>query len=118
MKTFFYLISSMLFSFVWTGQIADPIPERIEPSNLTFKLKEFVQITPSSDEIPVARINILREAPDDSGLLFVIDLREQLWMLMDGQPGLYLDVSAEFDGFIDEPGLGSGFGCFAFQSGI
>lgn len=107
---FFLLISNFLLA-----QIDDPIPAEISYSGLVVKLQEVVTIPPSSSEKPFARINLLRECPDESGRLFVNDLRGQFWVIENGTPSLFANLATEFSNFIDAPGKGTGFGAFAFH---
>ncbi len=99
-----------------TGPLTDPIPERVEVGNLVLGLEEFALI-PASDLSggPKARINYLDHAGDNSGRLFVNDLRGRLYVIDDSEVSVYLDLAAQFPDFFGENGLGSGFGFFAFH---
>ena len=110
-----FILGAFLVPILLTAQISDPISGSIPSSSLSYKLKEFVEIRQSDNSIPLTRINMLREAPDNSGRLFVNDLRGQFWVISNGVPSLYINLSDEFDEFMNSPGLGTGFGCFAFH---
>ncbi|WP_299433882.1 PQQ-dependent sugar dehydrogenase [uncultured Maribacter sp.] len=76
---------------------------------------EFVAQVPASGKNPsLARINKL-ECTRNSGRLFINDLRGMLYEIKDSQPKLYMRISEYHDNFIHEPGLGTGFGSFAFH---
>ena len=98
------------------NELADPIPDPIEFSNLVVNLEPVVQIPPSSDNgtRPLARINKLSFRPDTKDL-FIVDLRGKLYKLEQGKPVVYMDMNKLKPKFIHEPGLGTGFGSFAFH---
>lgn len=93
----------------------DPIPERITKSGLSATLLEVATMPASSGGTPKARINYLGHANDNSGRLFVNDLRNALYVIDNGNVSTYLNLKAQFPNFADSPGLGSGFGFFAFH---
>ncbi len=100
------------------GQLSNPIPTPIPFSDLRIHLSEFAQI-PAGIRGHVdnrARINMIREIPDESGRLAVIDLNGYLYFLdEEGNHSLYLDFRNYFTKFIDSPGKGTGSGAFAFH---
>ncbi|MEL6942147.1 MAG: hypothetical protein AAFO82_05720, partial [Bacteroidota bacterium] len=112
---FIFSVSLLLFHTIAFPQITNPIPEPIKHSGLIIKFEEFVEIPASSAFKPFARINLLREAPDDSGRLFVNDLRGQFWVIKNGTPSLFANLSTDYSTFIDAPGKGTGSGAFAFH---
>lgn len=79
------------------------------------EIVDVVQLPATQAGQPRARLNVLREAPDGSGRLFVNDLRGPLHVVDGGVPSLYLDLAAEFPAFRDAPGLATGFVSFAFH---
>ncbi|KAB1071361.1 T9SS type A sorting domain-containing protein [Tamlana haliotis] len=93
----------------------NPIVERIHTDGLGLILEEFVTIPASNGGNPNTRINFLDHANDGSGRLFVNDLNDKLHVIINGNVSTYLDVSAQFPYFAEEPRLGSGFGFFAFH---
>lgn len=95
-------------------EIKDPIPAKIEMSDLVIDLQEFVTIPSSSNEGQKTRICKLDYRPDTKEI-FVLDLRGQLYRLTAKGPELYLDMHKEMPKFIDQPGLATGFGSFAFH---
>lgn len=95
-------------------EIKDPIPGKIEMSNLVIDLQEVTTIPPSSNEGQKTRICKLDYRPDTKDV-FVVDLRGRLYQLTDKGPVVYLDIAKEKPNFINKPGLATGFGSFAFH---
>ena len=104
--------------------ITDPITAEIETSSLGLVLEEYAQLPASQPNGTVTdarigsrynRINYVGEVPDGSGRMYVPDLNGPLYLLRDGEPGLYLDVKAAFPQFLSRRGLGSGFGFVTFH---
>lgn len=98
------------------GAISNPIPDTIPLSNLVVTLKQVVQMPASSDsgKKPLARITKLDFQPGSKDL-FVVDLRGKLYRLQNGKPEVYMDMKKLKPNFINEPGLATGFGSFAFH---
>jgi hypothetical protein len=104
--------------------ILDPIPEKPVSSGLALTLDELVTM-PKSDTNPpttdrrlqrYARINYIGEVPDGSGRMYVPDLNGKMYLLKSGVPKEYLDVGAVAGAdFINNRGLGTGFGFVAFS---
>lgn len=97
-----------------TTFIQDPIPEKIEKSRMFLQLNEVIQLPSSSKESPRTRISKIDTHPGSDNL-YIMDLRGKLYVLRDGKPEVYLDLEAQKINFIDEPGLATGFGSFAFH---
>lgn len=94
--------------------IKDPIPDTIAPSGLVVKLKLIGQVPASHEGSPKARINKM-ECEIRSGRIFINDLRGTLYELKNGEFHAFLSLNAYMDKFIHQPGLGTGFGSFAFH---
>ena len=94
--------------------LKNPIPERIQMSDLVINLELLTQIPRSSDELQATRITKLDFQPNTDDL-FVVDLRGRLYHLRDNKPEVYLDMAIERPKFINKPGLATGFGSFAFH---
>lgn len=94
--------------------LADPIPERIALSDLVVGLEEVAQIPPSGDLPLITRIAKMDFRPDTKAL-FILDLRGKLYRLDNNQPKVYMDMAELRPGFINTPGMGTGFGSFAFH---
>ncbi len=109
------LVAELLLLSPLDAQIVDPVPAVITKSGLSVTLEEVVRIPASAESPPLARINQLRQAADGTDRLFVNDLRGRLYIVDGGSITTYLDLGAETPGFVDRPGLGGGFGSFAFH---
>ena len=94
--------------------IINPFPDPIPFSNITINLKPLMQIPASAKTAPLARITKLAVQPG-TGDLCILDLRGKLYKVINNQPVVYMDMAKLRDHFIDDPGLGSGFGSFAFH---
>ena len=96
--------------------LIDPVPEKIAQSPITLVLEEVLTVPPSADHPPLARINkLLAIETSQDERLFVHDLRGTLYEIENDRPQVYLNLADEQSHFIDRPGLGSGFGSFAFH---
>lgn len=98
------------------GVINDPVPLKITLSNISVNLELLATFPTTSTRptAPVTRITKLDYEPG-SGHLFVCDLRGTLYTLKDGYPVEVLNIRKNRTFFIDEPGLGTGLGSFAFH---
>jgi len=97
-------------------ELSDPIPDSIKLSNLVVGV-DFVTQFPASlkpGEVPRARITKLGYEPN-SGKSFVLDLQGKLYRLENNNPVVYMDMAKLRPKFINEPGLATGFGSFAFH---
>ena len=94
--------------------IANPFPKPIPFSDITINLKPLMQIPASAKTAPLARITKLVAQPG-TGDLCILDLRGKLYKVINNQPVVYMDISKLRPRFIEQPGLGSGFGSFAFH---
>ena len=113
MASFFLLI--MIPFMAAQGQVVDPVPEPITKSGLSVEIENVIQMPATSNSDPLARINMLKPAWDNSGRLFIHDLRGTLYVLEGDSAVTFLDLKSQRPNFIDSPGLGSGFGMFAFH---
>ena len=98
------------------GELLDPIPDTIALSNLVVGMKQVAQIPASSDSgrLPLTRITKLDYQPK-TGVLFINDLRGKLYKLEHGNPTEFLNIPKLKPKFINEPGLATGLGSFAFH---
>ncbi len=94
--------------------ISDPIPEKIKFSGLTVNLKLVTQIPASGKTRPYTRITKMAVMPG-TARMFIVDLRGKLYEMRNGKPEVYLDLAKLKPDFIDQPGLATGFGSFAFH---
>ncbi len=97
-----------------TNDIKNPIPDTIESSDLVVDLNLVTQMPRSSDEPPATRITKLDYQPN-TGDLFILDLRGKLYRLQNGEQKVYMDMASLKPKFINQPGLATGFGSFAFH---
>lgn len=96
--------------------LVNPIKDAIELSDLVVDLKLLTKFPATSDsgKSPLTRITKLGFEPN-SKRHFVIDLRGKLYVLQNNKPSLYMDIAKLRKNFINESGLGTGFGSFAFH---
>ncbi len=96
--------------------LSNPIPKPIKLSGLIADLQLVTQIPASSDsgKSPLARITKMGIQPATNDL-FVLDLRGKLYRLRNNKPVVYMDMARLKNKFINEPGLATGFGSFAFH---
>jgi mono/diheme cytochrome c family protein len=97
--------------------IKNPIPEKISPSNIQIVLELFSQIPASSDKQPLTRISKM-DWIIAAKAWFVLDQRGILYKLVNQKTAEWLDISKWKPRFINQPGLATGFGSFAFHPGF
>ena len=106
-------------SFVDTsGMVAleNPIPDTIGHSGLVVDLELITRFPASSDsgKLPLTRITKMDPHPN-TGEAYVLDLRGKLYRLEKNKPVVYMDMAKFRPKFINQPGLATGFGSFAFH---
>ena len=94
--------------------IKNPVPEKIEASDIQIDLKLFNQLPPSSDKQPLTRISKM-DWVSSMNSCFILDQRGQLYKLENQKPVVWLDISKWKPDSINQPGLATGFGSFAFH---
>jgi cytochrome c2 len=94
--------------------IKNPIPEKIQASDIQVDLKFFNQIPASSDKQPLTRISKM-DWVGPAKAWFILDQRGILYKLENQKPLTWLDISKWKPNFINQPGLATGFGSFAFH---
>ncbi len=94
--------------------IKNPIPEKIPASDILVDLELFAQIPPSSDKEPLTRISKMDWVKPIKSW-FVLDQRGKLYKLINKKAETWLDISKWKPAFINQPGLATGFGSFAFH---
>lgn len=97
--------------------LTDPIPQKIQKSDIVVNLQQVAQIPFSSEKQPRTRIAKIDVRPGADNL-FVLDLRGKLYMLNNNTPEVYFDIRQLRKNFIDQPGLATGLGSFAFHPGF
>jgi len=94
------------------GSLSGPILDE----GLQVEIEDVIELPISSGgSPPLARVNVLREAPDGSGRLFVCDLNGPLYVVDQGTVHTYMDFSTLFPDFKVSPGLASGLVSFALH---
>ncbi len=102
-------------TFDESNTLSNPIKDTIATSSLVVQLKEIKQIPPSdTNRQLLTRITKLDYDPGTKDL-FVLDLRGKLYKMQRGKPQLYMDIAKPRPHFINQPGLATGFGSFAFD---
>jgi len=94
---------------------AGPLSGTVHDEGLAVVVEDVIQLPSSSGSPPYARLNVLVEAPDGSGRLFVNDLRGPLYAIDGPSVHTYMDFSLLFLNLKTSPGLASGFVSFAFH---
>jgi len=99
------------------GGLINPIKESISASEYHLVLEDFVTIPASSEIAPDTRINTMRtlKTSNNKQRIFISDIRGKLYEITDQNPKVFLDLKSKQPNFIDSPGLGTGFGSFAFH---
>jgi len=97
-----------------SNYVKNPIPDTIKSSDLVVSLDAITQIPASSVDSPLTRITKLDYQPN-TGDLYVLDIRGKLYKLQNGQPKVFMDMAILKPKFINQPGLATGFGSFAFH---
>jgi glucose/arabinose dehydrogenase/mono/diheme cytochrome c family protein len=94
--------------------IKDPVPEKIAASNIQVDLEWFGQLPASSDKQPLTRISKM-DWVGPAKSVFILDQRGILYKQVNQKPVVWLDISKWKPNFINQPGLATGFGSFAFH---
>jgi glucose/arabinose dehydrogenase len=97
-----------------SGEIKDPLPDTIAHADIVVGIKLMQQIPPSAQERPLTRI-IKMEVVPGTPTFFVGDLRGKLYKLSPKGPVLFMDIAKLRRNFVQEPGIATGFGSFAFH---
>ena len=97
-------------------ELLNPLADTIGPSNIIANINLFTQIPASIDsgKKPYTRITKMDYQPGN-GSLFVVDLRGKLYRMENNIPKVYMDMTKLKPAFMENPGLGTGFGSFAFH---
>ena len=94
--------------------IKNPVPDKIPASNIQIELAQIAQIPATSNKQPLTRISKMDWVSALQSWL-VLDQRGKLYKLAGGQAISWLDISKWKPKFINEPGLATGLGSFAFH---
>ncbi|GGM88012.1 hypothetical protein GCM10010967_20770 [Dyadobacter beijingensis] len=94
-----------------TARLGTPVVK----TGLRIELEDFVTIPPSSDKMPRTRIANMRPHPSHDGTLYVSDQRGIIYVINGKEITPFLDLRGQVENFVNEPGLGTGLGSFAFH---
>jgi glucose/arabinose dehydrogenase/mono/diheme cytochrome c family protein len=96
--------------------VKDPMPTKIAKGGLTLKLEEWATAPTTSTKNPLTRINqtFVLKGPNGNRL-FMLDLRGKLYEVKNKQFNVVMDMAKEKPKFIDDPGLATGWGSYAFH---
>ncbi|MEP7268070.1 MAG: PQQ-dependent sugar dehydrogenase [Saprospiraceae bacterium] len=98
------------------GGLIDPIKEKIQESDLVVEIKKIMTLPYTAEKSPLARINKMAFIKTKSGSRnFILDLRGTLYEMVKDTVQIYFDLKSLVPKFIDNPGLATGFGSFAFH---
>lgn len=96
------------------GGLINPIPAKMEESDLVLILEEYPKAPRSSEHPPFTRIN--KMYPISNERTFMHDLRGGFYELKEDKSlSTYMDLSKILADFVDNPGKGTGFGSWAFH---
>ena len=95
--------------------LTDPIPAKPLKSGLRLQLTEVLTAPATAPKAPRARINKMAVLPGQPERVFLQELRGLLYEQAGDSLRVVMDIRNERPGFIHAPGLGSGFGSFAFH---
>ena len=115
-KAFFLLIALLTTPLVISGAIADPVPDPLPSNGVGVTLTPLVRIpdSPSTGNSP--RLNMLKEAPDGSNRLFVIDQLGYLYLIKpDKSVVRYLNLHQELSSLYLYDNSQTGSTSFAFH---
>ncbi|SEJ20437.1 Cytochrome c [Dyadobacter sp. SG02] len=93
------------------ARLARPVAK----TGLRIELEDFVTIPPSSDKMPRTRIANMRPHPSQDGTLYVSDQRGIIYRIDGNAVTTFVDLRNEVQDYVNEPGLGTGLGSFAFH---
>lgn len=94
---------------------AERLTAPVSKSGLKIELTDFVQLPASGEKAPKTRISNMRPHPSGDGTLFVSDQRGIIYRIEKGVANTYLDLRTLVENYVNEPGLGTGLGSFAFH---
>ncbi|MEX2568288.1 MAG: PQQ-dependent sugar dehydrogenase [Cyclobacteriaceae bacterium] len=94
--------------------VVNPIPEKIPLSDLVVELEWITTVPPSSENKPLTRIAKMDYHPITKDL-YIMDLRGKMYRMVGNETEVYMDMEQLMPNFINQPGLATGFGSFAFH---
>lgn len=97
-----------------TERITNPIQDTLQHAGSNLEIEYIAQVPASTENFRLALINKLA-CVGNSNRIFINDQRGSLYELNGSELDRYLTIQDYFSNFKDQPGLGSGFGSFAFH---
>ncbi len=95
--------------------LENPIPEPITNSGIVLNLRKITQFPFTNETQPRTRINKMGVHPITKESL-VLDLQGKIYLLnANNQPEVFFDAASHFKNFVNNPGLATGLGSFAFH---
>lgn len=95
--------------------LENPIPDTVPMSDLVLQLRQVAHAPQTQEKSPLARINKMVPMAGDLSREFVHDLNGVLYELKKGELIPFLKISEFFPEFINQPGLATGLGSYAFH---
>jgi glucose/arabinose dehydrogenase/mono/diheme cytochrome c family protein len=92
----------------------DPITDSIRNSGIRVAIQEIAKVPFSSNQPPLTRIIKMDYMPVTNEL-FIADLRGKLYRIVNDSTEVFMDMQKLRPKFINQPGLATGFGSFAFH---
>lgn len=114
------IISKAVSATLWAALLvpasatAGNLSGEVQNDNVAVVIRDVIELPATAAAPPLARLGILREAPDGSGRLFMNDLRGPLYVINDGVVSTYLDMSV-LTPTLDTGNLQLGLVSFAFH---
>lgn len=106
----------LVYTQITSTQITNPIPQAIAKSELAVGFKEIIKIPDSGTDNPkAARLNFLTHPGDGSGRLFVNDMRGKLYVIVDGEARVYMNLKQLICADFTHESVQQGFAYFAFH---
>lgn len=94
--------------------LEDPVPDTVPMSDIVLQLRQIAIAPPTQEKAPVARINKMIPTPDGTRQ-FISDLNGVLYEMKNEELHPFLKIRDHFDKFINQPGLATGLGSYAFH---
>ncbi|TDE15434.1 PQQ-dependent sugar dehydrogenase [Dyadobacter psychrotolerans] len=98
-----------------TANTIERLTSPVSKSGLRIEVEDFVSVPASSEKMPKTRIANMRPHPSGDGSVFVSDQRGIIYRISNKEVNMFFDIRSLIENYINEPGLGTGLGSFAFH---
>ena len=98
-----------------SGSIANPVPKPIPSAGGVIRLTHHSTAPPTGSQAPLARINKMAVLKGKKERMFIVDLEGILYEIIGTTWQVALDMRVQSPQLMTRPGLGTGFGSFAFH---